>query len=60
VWKKAFKRCTGVLPPCPLDISEPLWASMLFGPATCDVGCFTIVFEMLIVGTELRAEGRHD
>jgi hypothetical protein len=60
VWKEAFKSCSDVLPPRPLDISEPLWASMLFGPATCDVSSFTIIFEMLIVGTELRAEGRHD
>ncbi|EDR04452.1 uncharacterized protein LACBIDRAFT_304521 [Laccaria bicolor S238N-H82] len=36
VWKEAFKRCYDVLPACPLDISEPQWASMLFGPATCD------------------------
>ena len=60
VWKEAFKRCSDVLPPCPLDISEPRWASMLFGPATCDVDCFATPFEMLIVGTVLRTEGRHD
>ena len=60
IWKEAFKRCSDVLPPCPLDISEPLWASMLFGPATCDVDCFTTPLEMLIVGTVLRTEGRHD
>ena len=45
VWKEAFKRCSDVLPSCPMDISEPRWASMLFGPATCDVGCFTVVFK---------------
>ena len=60
VWKEAFKRCSDILPPCPLDVSEPRWASMLFGPATCDVGCFTVVLKMLIVKKVLRAEGRHD
>lgn len=60
VWKEAFNRCSDVLPACPPDISEPRWASILFGPATCDVSCFTIVFKNLIVGTVLRAKGRHD
>ncbi|EDR04345.1 uncharacterized protein LACBIDRAFT_330580 [Laccaria bicolor S238N-H82] len=36
VWKEAFRDSADVLPPCPQDVSEPQWASMLFGPATCD------------------------
>ncbi|EDR04454.1 uncharacterized protein LACBIDRAFT_304523 [Laccaria bicolor S238N-H82] len=36
IWKEVFERCSDVLPRRPLDISEPQWASMLFGPATCD------------------------
>ena len=42
MWKEAFRSSADVLPPCPQDVSEPQWASMLFGPATCDVGCFIL------------------
>ena len=36
VWRETFSRHPDI-PPCPPDLSLPKWASLLFGPATCDV-----------------------
>ncbi|KDR76445.1 hypothetical protein GALMADRAFT_445743 [Galerina marginata CBS 339.88] len=37
LWEKAFHRHPDIFP-CPYnDVSPPQWASLLFGPATCDL-----------------------
>ncbi|KIM46546.1 hypothetical protein M413DRAFT_317794 [Hebeloma cylindrosporum] len=36
VWRETFSRHPDI-PSCPPDLSLPKWASLLFGPSTCDV-----------------------
>jgi hypothetical protein len=36
VWRETFSRHPDI-PSCPPDLSLPKWASLLFGPTTCDV-----------------------
>ncbi|PPR05910.1 hypothetical protein CVT26_008802 [Gymnopilus dilepis] len=44
-WEAAFQRWYRSIPQCPPTMSLPSWASLLFGPATCDVGiCYFAYF----------------
>ncbi len=42
IWEKSFKAYSEI-PFYPPDVSAPRWASLLFGPATCDVSLVSLI-----------------
>jgi hypothetical protein len=60
VWETVFLRHTTIQSP-PTDVSLPKWASLLFGPATCDVYIFSpLLFAVILITllSELRLPKR--
>lgn len=41
IWERSFRTYPDI-PFYPADVSAPKWASLLFGPATCDVSLVSI------------------
>ena len=42
IWENSFKAYSEI-PFYPKDVSAPRWASLLFGPATCDVSLVSLI-----------------